>query len=99
MTDFEFDLDGTTVSACLDELSDLVGSTQDLDERTVNARNEHLITVIKHRQPKGRPTFGEYAKPITSAHDMVDLPVPLGPMIKFKSGPGENSTSSYVKKL
>mmetsp|Transcript_21036 Transcript_21036/g.67786 ORF Transcript_21036/g.67786 Transcript_21036/m.67786 type:complete len:241 (+) Transcript_21036:2862-3584(+) len=33
------------------------------------------------------------------AHTILDLPVPFGPMITFSRGPGENSTSSYVKKL
>ena len=30
------------------------------------------------------------------AETIVDLPVPFGPRIKFKFGPGVNSTSLYV---
>lgn len=30
------------------------------------------------------------------AETMVDFPVPFGPRIKFKFGPGMNSTSLYV---
>lgn len=31
------------------------------------------------------------------AHAMVLLPVPFGPMIMLRAGPGRNSTLSYVR--
>lgn len=44
-------------------------------------------------------TFGGKFNPRAIAQAILLLPVPLGPMIMFKYGPGLNSTKSYVTKF
>jgi hypothetical protein len=39
-------------------------------------------------------TAGDQLRPRQIAHAMLLLPVPLGPRIMFKYGPGRNSTQS-----
>lgn len=41
-------------------------------------------------------TVGLPVMPKHIAHTIVDFPVPFGPIITFKFGPGENSSESYV---
>jgi hypothetical protein len=54
---------------------------------------------MKSAMLAARPsTLGLPVIPRQMAHTIVDLPVPFGPMMTFKLGPGENSTESYVLK-
>ena len=44
-------------------------------------------------------TDGAPLRPMQSAQAIDDFPVPLGPKIMLRFGPGRNSTKSYVTKF
>lgn len=55
---------------------------------------------MKSHRLDARPrTIGFPVMPKQMAQTTVDFPVPFGPMMTFKLGPGRNSNESYVLNL
>ena len=79
----EFNLDPTRRSTILDESRNLRLSTENL-RTTMSAVD--LCESGETRTEAGNPS------PIAMAQAMVDFPVPFGPIIMLRSGPGKNST-------
>lgn len=59
----------------------------------VGSRGRALPTVESSKR-----TLAGKPNPMAMAQAMVLLPVPFGPMIMLRAGPGRNSTLSYVRK-
>ena len=56
--------------------------------------NERELPTVE----SSKRTFAGKPNPMAMAQAMVLLPVPFGPMIMLRAGPGRNSTLSYVRK-
>lgn len=58
-----------------------------------------MLSISDWELEKRKHTVAEKFSPRHKAHAIDDFPVPFGPKIILRYGPGRNSTSSYVTKL